>query len=445
MNTQHYKIYLQTFGCQMNVADSEYVASLLITSGNFQITNQLNKADVIIINTCSVRQHAEDRASSFIGRLKKLKIKNKDLKIIVLGCFAQRAKFELQKKFPFIDIIAGPLEYEYLPEILQNTFSINISKNSQHLNLFNKVSVFVPIMTGCNNFCSYCIVPYVRGTEKYRNIKEILSEIKVLLDKGVKEIILIGQNVNSYKSPNLDHELATEATNQNINFAQLLEMIVNLYSSYKFWIRFLTNHPKDISYDIIKVIKDYSNISRHIHLPLQSGSNRILQLMNRNYTVEKYKEIIQMIRQEIPEISITTDLIVGFPTEKEEDFESTLQIVKELQFDSAFVFKYSPRKGTKAAELLDNVPKEVKEKRHFKLLKLCEEISYKKNLKYIGTTQEVLIELQKDKNTFIGKNITNKTIQITINDNSKSNINIGKFITTKICDIKNHLLISKLS
>ncbi|MEN3013808.1 MAG: tRNA (N6-isopentenyl adenosine(37)-C2)-methylthiotransferase MiaB [Endomicrobiia bacterium] len=432
----NYKLFIQTFGCQMNVADSEYVASMLITNRNFELTEDINTADVIIVNTCSVRKHAEDKAESFIGRLKKLKIKNKKLKIIVLGCFAQRAKFELQKKFPFIDIIAGPLEYEYLPEILQNTFDITLSSKNQHLNIFNKVSTFVPIMTGCNNFCSYCIVPYVRGTEKSRNYEEVLNEIKALLEKGVKEVTLIGQNVNSYKS-------FTKNEEKQITFAELLEMVANLDTNKKYWVRFLTNHPKDMNYDIVKIIKKYPNISRHIHLPLQSGSNRILQLMNRNYTVEKYKEIIQMIRQEIPEICITTDLIVGFPTETEEDYQATLKTVLEIQFDSAFVFKYSPRKGTKAAELSDDVPQNIKETRHYQLLKLCNELSHQKNKKLLNTEVEVLIISQnkkKDKIYYIGKTLTNKTVEVITNN--KHSLIYGSFVIVKIFNLKHQTLIS---
>lgn len=433
-----HKIYIQTFGCQMNVADSEYIVSMLLATGNFEITEKIDTADIIIVNTCSVRQHAEDRAESFIGKLKNLKLKNEKLKIIVIGCFAQRAKFELQKKYPFIDIITGPLEYEYLPEILNATFKLNLSSNnSYHINLFNKVSVFVPIMTGCNNFCSYCIVPYVRGEEKSRPAKEILDEIKILLDKGVKEIILIGQNVNSYKSSNDKSEIGTQK--EEIVFAKLLEMVASLNTQQKFWIRFLTNHPKDMNYDIIKTIKNYPNISRHIHLPLQSASNRILNLMNRSYTVEKYKEIVQMIRNEIPEISITTDLIVGFPTETEDDFQQTVKTVEELQFDSAFVFKYSPRKGTKAAELPDDVPKQIKEKRHYTLLSVCDSIAKQKNSKYLNSKQKVLI-VSKTENHFIGKTLSNKTVEIITN----SNIELGDFVTVTINSVKTHTLIAKI-
>lgn len=428
-----YRLYLQTFGCQMNVADSEYLASLLLNTGNFEITTSITQADIIVINTCSVRKHAEDRAESFIGQLKKFKIKKEKLKIIVIGCFAQRAKSELQKKYPFIDVIAGPLDYEYLPEILSNTLGFEV-KSVKHHNTFNKVSVFVPIMTGCNNFCSYCIVPYVRGKEKSRPFNEVIEEIEYLVENGTKEVILIGQNVNSYSGIfNDGKEIKT------LDFAKLLSMVANLKTRHRFWLRFLTNHPKDMNYEIIETIKKHPNISRHIHLPLQSGSDRILQLMNRNYTLKKYKEIIKMIISEIPEISITTDLIVGFPTETDDDFQKTIEAVEEIRFDSAFVFKYSPRKGTKAYELPDDVPQSIKEERHHKLLSLCDSIAKQKNSKYVNSKQEVLI-ISKNNNYFIGKTLTNKTVEIITN----SNLEIGSFTTVNIESIKNHTLIGKL-
>ena len=429
-----YKVFFKTFGCQMNIADSEYVASLLLSDENYKLTDNINEADIIIVNTCCVRKHAEDREKSFIGQLKKLKSKN-NCKIIVLGCFVQKAKNELKKQFPYVDLFIGTLEYEYLPEIIKNELGLQNFYPQLHINVFNKTSCFVPIMKGCNNFCSYCIVPYVRGKEISRDVNDILNEIKLLLDKGVKEIVLIGQNVNSYKS--------YIEGNTEVNFAKLLEKVAVWDTSKKYWVRFLTNHPKDMTYDIIKMIKLYKNISRHIHLPLQSGSNKILELMNRKYTIEKYKQIVEMIRSEIPDISITTDFIVGFPNETEEDFQQTILAAKEIQFDAAFVFKYSPREGTKAALLPDNVPKEIKEKRHYELLSLCDTIASQKNKKYINKELEVLVISQNEKNGkkfYIGKTLDNKTVEIYTNKNGI----IGSFIKTKIKDVKLHTLIGEL-
>jgi tRNA-2-methylthio-N6-dimethylallyladenosine synthase len=428
------KVFFKTFGCQMNIADSEYVASLLLSDGNYELTQNINEADIIIVNTCSVRKHAEDRERSFLGKLEKIKSK-KNNKIIVLGCFVEKAKNELKKQFKHIDLFISPLEYEYLPEILKNELNLQITNSKIHLNIFNNVSCFVPIMTGCNNFCSYCIVPYLRGRETSRSVNDILEEVKFLLDNGVKEIILIGQNVNSYRWENNEKDIIT--------FAKLLEKIANLDQNKKYWVRFLTNHPKDMVYDIVNVIKSYDNIARHIHLPLQSGSNKILELMNRNYTIEKYKKIVEMIRKELPEVSITTDLIVGFPYETDEDFQQTIQAVKEIQFDAAFVFKYSPREGTKAALLSNNVPQEIKEKRHYELLSLCDTIASQKNKIFIGKEIEVLIVSQtvkKGKNFYIGKTLNNKTVEI---ETTKEEL-IGNFIKTKIKNTKLHTLIGEI-
>ena len=427
-----YKVFFKTFGCQMNVSDSEYIASLLISEGDYELTNNIKEASLIIVNTCSVRKHAEDREKSFIGQLKKLKFKN-NCKLVVLGCFVQKAKDELKKQFPYVDLFIGPLEYEYLPEIIKNEFGIQNFNTKLHVNVFNKTSCFVPIMKGCDNFCSYCIVPYVRGREISRNLNDIIEEINFLLNNDVKEIILIGQNVNSYKF---------EDNNGNVvTFAKLLEKVAVLNPQKKYWVGFLTNHPKDMTYDIVQTIKTYDNISRHIHLPLQSGSNKILELMNRKYTIEKYKQIVEMIRTEIPDISITTDFIVGFPNETEEDFQQTLHAVKEIQFDAAFVFKYSSREGTKAASLPDNVPKEIKEKRHYELLSLCDTIAAQKNKKYVNKEVEVLVISQNEKNRkkfCIGKTLDNKTVEIYT---SKNEI-MSSFIKTKIKDVKLHTLIA---
>ncbi|MFQ3676001.1 MAG: MiaB/RimO family radical SAM methylthiotransferase, partial [Endomicrobiia bacterium] len=311
--------------------------------------------------------------------------------------------------------------------------------------LKNQISAFVPIMVGCNNYCSYCIVPYVRGKEKSLPVENILDEIKYLLKNGVKEITLLGQNVNSYHSPKFvvhSSELNNKSTNDYVNFEQLLEKIAELkfQLNNNFWIRFMTNHPKDMNEKIVTLMKNYANICKHIHLPLQSGSDKILNLMNRNYTAKKYYELIQMIRDIIPEISITTDLIVGFPSETEEDFMQTYNLVEKIQFDSAFVFKYSPREGTKAAEFLDDVPKETKEKRHFKLLSLCESIAKNINYKYINKIYQGLIFEKKEKNTYYARLESNRTVQL----NTEKKLELGNFVNIKVVDIKKHNLIGTI-
>ena len=485
------KFFVKTFGCQMNVSDSTQVESILLSNSNFSLTQEISNADIIIVNTCSVRKHAEDRAESFIGELKKLKVKNEKLKVIVIGCYAQKSKIELKKKFPYIDTFIGPLEYDYLPQILTRLLNIQIknqkSKISHRLTFTpldnfvsngarintditkqnntiqstldiehrtldyhaNKISAFVPIMTGCNNYCSYCIVPYVRGKERSRPINEILNEINYLLNSGVKEITLLGQNVNSYKNENEEWKMKN-GEKQNFDFTKLLEKIatINLHSSLstlhnknnKFWIRFMTNHPKDMNKEIVSVIKKYSNICKHIHLPLQSGSDKILNLMNRKYTSEQFYDLIQTIRIIIPNISITTDLIVGFPKETEEDFMQTYNLVEKIQFDSAFVFKYSPRDGTKAAEFSDDVSKETKEKRHLQLLSLCESIAKNVNYKYINNIYQGLVFDKKEPNKYYARLESNRVVEL----KTEKKLELGNFVNIKIVDIKKHNLVGKI-
>lgn len=427
------KFFIKTFGCQMNVSDSEKISQILSSNQLFTQTNNIDKSDLIIVNTCSVRKHAEDRAESFIGELKKLKIKNPKLKVIIVGCYAQKSKLELKKKFPYIDYFIGTLEYDYLPEILSEILKTNLKFNTNLKIKNNNISTFVPIMTGCNNYCSYCIVPYVRGKEKSRPVNEILDEIKLVLQSGVKEITLLGQNVNSYLDKTED--------GKNITFAKLLEKIVTTnFSSHNFWLRFMTNHPKDMTKEIVYTIKKYPNICKHIHLPLQSGSDKILSLMNRKYTSKQYFDLVQMIRDIIPEISITTDLIVGFPSETEEDFMQTYNLVKKIKFDFAFVFKYSVREGTKAAEFYDDVSKEIKEKRHFKLLSLCESIAKKVNYKYINNTYQGLIFDKKAQNKYYARLESNRVVEL----KTDKQLEIGSFVNIKIVDIKKHNLIGSL-
>ncbi len=427
------KFFIRTFGCQMNISDSKKIESILLSNPNFSLAENINNANLVIVNTCSVRKHAEERVESFVGELKKYKIQNPKLKIIIVGCYAQKSKLELKKKFSYIDNFIGTLEYDYLPEILSKILKTPIKKNKFLKTKTHNISAFVPVMTGCNNYCSYCIVPYVRGKECSRTVEEILSEVKYLLNSGVKEIILLGQNVNSYRGEN--------SKNQYLNFAQLLEKIATIYTKNKFWIRFMTNHPKDMNEEIVSTIKKYPNICHHIHLPLQSGSDKILKLMNRKYTSKKYYNLIKLIRKKIPDIAITTDLIVGFPKESERDFMKTYNMVKKIQFDSAFVFKYSARDGTKASKLKDTVDKNTKQYRHYKLLSLCETIAKKVNSKYINKEIEVLVTGYDLKQGYIAKTFTNKTINIKNFSNKK--INPG-FVKVRILETKKHNLIGKI-
>ena len=333
----------------MNVADSDFISEKLLNAG-YAKCNDIRKADIIIANTCTVRQHAEERALSFIGELKQLKVKNAKLKIFVAGCVASRLKEKLKKKFPYIDKIIPADEIENFPGTFKDLdmfkcLNVGIPKSTN-------ISGFVPISRGCSNYCSYCIVPSVRGKEIPRTKKEILADIKKLISNGRSEITLLGQNVNSYKSG-------------KFNFSDLLIELNKIPQIKK--IGFMTSHPKDMSDKIINAIASCKKVARQIHLPVQSGSNKILKLMNRKYTKEKYLKIIKKLRKKIPGVAVTTDIIVGFPTETEKDFQQTLDIIKKAGFKSAFTFKYSPRENTKAFSMKDDVLAEIKKERLAKL------------------------------------------------------------------------------
>lgn len=328
----------------MNVADSDFIAGCFAVAGYEPCDNPEN-ADVIVVNTCTVRQHAEDRALSYIGTLKKLRIKNKKLKIFIVGCVASRIKEWLKKKFPFIDEVIPATDIEKFPQFL------SVSEKSVR----RKFSEFVTISRGCSNYCSYCIVPYVRGPEMPRSFEAIVSEVENLVNSGIKKVILLGQNVNSYSYNGID-------------FADLLVKVCGIESIKK--IGFMTNHPKDMSDKIIRTVAEGEKFAKHFHLPVQSGSDRILKSMNRGYTKSEYMSLIDKIRKLMPGASITTDVMVGFPSETEEDFSETLSLMRAADFDNFFAFKYSPREGTAAYKMEDDVPQEVKEERLAKILEM---------------------------------------------------------------------------
>ncbi|MEW6558122.1 MAG: MiaB/RimO family radical SAM methylthiotransferase [Elusimicrobiota bacterium] len=368
------KVFIRTYGCQMNVADSDSIVGCLLNNGYIQCEKP-EDANLIVVNTCTVRQHAEDRVLSYIGRLRKLKIKNQKSKIIVLGCVASRLKDTLKKQFPFVDEVIPAYDIQKFPQL----FGF-----SNYLTTYPPIhlSSFVPISRGCSNYCSYCVVPFVRGEEISRPFNEIISDIKKLINSGRKEITLLGQNVNSYCSrafsPNdteahkgLKCRLQGTSCSE-IDFADLLREANEISEIEK--VDFLTSHPKDFTDKIIDAILQCKKVSRIIHLPVQSGSNRILELMNRGYTADYYLALIQKIRQKIPKVSFTTDIIVGFPTETEADFCQTLKLINEVGFVSAFTFKYSPRENTKAFSISDDVPLEIKKARLQKLNILIQNI-----------------------------------------------------------------------
>lgn len=363
------KVYIRNFGCQMNTRDSEFIAGLFLEKGH-KLADSPDNADIILFNTCSVREHAEKRAISNMGQLIH-RYKNEKIYGII-GCAAQALKQKLFKQLPKLNIVCGTGEIARLPELVEKakknriTALDKINEPLPELNLPYrelKNHAYVSIMRGCNNFCSYCVVPYVRGKERSRNVKDILDEIKALVKRGIKDITLLGQNVNSYKG-------------EGRSFIQLLRDVNNIEGIEK--IRFMTSHPKDAGIDLFKAMRNLDRIIKHLHLPLQSGSDRILKLMNRGYTIKKHQDLVSKARKIVPDLRLTTDIIVGFPTEEEKDFTDTLNLMKKIKFDLAYIFKYSPRPGTKAAELKDDVPDDVKKRRHKMLLELQKEISRKK-------------------------------------------------------------------
>jgi len=353
----------------MNFLDSEVAAGVL-TGDGFELVDSPGKADIILFNGCSVRQHAEERVWGGLGALKKLKGKNGKIKIGVLGCIAEAHKDEILRRFPQVDLVAGPRRVKeigiFLGEVINEGNRLvalgqgnDFLKDESFALRKNKTSAFVRIMVGCDNFCSYCIVPYLRGRERSRPSRDILDEISSLVAKGYEEVILLGQNVNSYG----------KGLEEVIDFAELLKQTAKIDGLKR--IRFMTSHPKDISMKLIEVIAGEKKIVRHIHLPLQSGSDRILRLMNRGYNSGDYLRLVIRLRQAIPRLILSTDVIVGFPQETRDDFKKTYNLVKEIGFDNAFIFKYSPRPPAASAKMKDDVPLSEKEERNQILLALC--------------------------------------------------------------------------
>jgi tRNA-2-methylthio-N6-dimethylallyladenosine synthase len=407
------KAYIETFGCQMNVSDSEVVVSILHDIG-IGMTGDISLADIILINTCSIRENAEQRVWGRLDVFKQIKRKKPGLIVGVIGCMAERLKEKFLEKERLVDIITGPDAYRQLPSLLQEAESgqqaidVLLSSEETYADISpvrtdkNQVSAFVSIMRGCNNFCSYCVVPHTRGEERSRDPRSIYREIAELSDQGYKEVTLLGQNVNSYK-----WEGKTGSDIQN--FAQLLDQVALRQKNMR--IRFSTSHPKDISNELLHVISNHTNICRHIHLPAQSGSNRILKLMKRGYTMEEYLEKVASIRSIIQGCSISTDIIAGFCTETEDDHKQTLNLMEEAGYDFAYMFKYSERHGTEAAEKLsDDVPDETKSRRLSEIIALQGTLSSRSKEADIGKTFEVLIEgtSKKSESELFGRTSQNK-------------------------------------
>ncbi|MBV4446244.1 tRNA (N6-isopentenyl adenosine(37)-C2)-methylthiotransferase MiaB [Clostridium tyrobutyricum] len=427
MNTKNF--FIETWGCQMNEEDSEKLSGMLKSIG-YTKTTQKDTADIIIFNTCCVRENAELKVYGNLGMLRKLKKNNPELIIAVCGCMMQQKNMakDIIKRFPFVDIIFGTHNAykfpEYLNRVRYGEKSIIEIQNKEDgivegipIDRESNIKGFVTIMYGCNNFCTYCIVPYVRGRERSRSPENIENEIKSMVEKGYKEITLLGQNVNSY-GKNL---------NPKISFAQLLRRINNIDGIER--IRFMTPHPKDFTDDVIEAIKQCDKICEHIHLPVQSGSTRILKKMNRNYSKEQYLKVVDKIKRSIPNAAITTDIIVGFPGETELDFEETLDLAKKVQYDSAFTFIYSKRKGTPADEMGEQISDDIKHERFNRLVDVINNSSAKNNKLYLGKSEEVLVEgLSKNDNTkLMGRTRTGKLVNFLGNSD-----NIGKLTNVHI-------------
>ncbi len=398
------KYYIVTYGCQMNVHESENIAGILRRMG-YEESLKMEEADIIVFNTCCIRENAENHAFGNIGALKKLKKSKPSLLIAVGGCMTQeKGKTDILKtKFPFIDIMFGTLNLDALEGLIrqkkaQKKRVIEIREKEGEIiegeepYRTSYPNAWVNITYGCNNFCSYCIVPYVRGRERSRKPEYILAEVKRLVAEGYKEITLLGQNVNSYGGDG----------STGMNFAQLLDAVASIEG--KFRLRFMTSHPKDFNEDVVRVMEKHEKICRLVHLPVQSGSNAVLQAMNRRYTREKYLAEIKMLKDRLPETEVTTDIIVGFPGETEEDYLDTESLVKEVDFASAFTFVYSKRQGTKAATMENQIPEEVQKDRIMRLVALVNSLTRQKSQKYVGKRVEILCEdFDEKKGLYMGR------------------------------------------
>ncbi|KGN71474.1 tRNA (N6-isopentenyl adenosine(37)-C2)-methylthiotransferase MiaB [Porphyromonas sp. COT-108 OH1349] len=426
-------LYIETYGCQMNIADSEVVASIMETDG-YDLTENMDEADAIFINTCSVRENAETKVLNKLEQLHHMRKKSgRKVVLGVLGCMAERVKEDLINNHN-ADLVVGPDSYMDLPNLVgaaekgEKAINVELSTQETYKDVIPlkmsglHISGFLSIMRGCNNFCTYCIVPYTRGRERSRSIQSILNEIDHMKEKGYREVTLLGQNVNSY--------LYTTPEGEEINFAKLLELIALRAPNMR--IRFTSPHPKDMSDETLLVMSKYHNICKHIHLPAQSGSNKILKVMNRNYTREWYLDRVSKIRSIMPDCGISTDMFCGFHSETEEDFQETLDLMREVGYDSAFMFKYSERPGTYAAKRLpDDVPEEVKLDRLQRMINLQNELSEKSNKQDIGKVFEVLIEgfSKKSRDQLFGRTQQNKVVVF-----DKGSYRIGQLAQVRITE-----------
>lgn len=418
------KVYIETYGCQMNLADSEVVMGILKNQGYF-LTKEIDNADVVFLNTCSIRDNAEQRIHGRLGNLQKLKYKNPNMVVGVLGCMAERLKEELIEKKKIVDLVVGPDEYRRLPEFIDGAFAgekgigVKLSRTETYDDLIpfreDGLSAWISVMRGCDKFCTYCVVPFTRGRERSRSLNSIVDEIQTLSERGFREITLLGQNVNSY----LDGEN---------DFADLLAASADVDRLIR--IRFSTSHPQDLSDKLLYTIAEHPNLSNYIHLPVQSGSNRVLVAMNRTYTIEHYLNIIEKAREIIPGVSFSTDIIAGFPTETGEEHQMTIDVMRKVRYDGAYMFKYSPREGTPAYKMEDDVSEEIKSKRLSEIIDLQNSISYEINQQLIGTEEITLVESKSKKSDdfYSSRTDSNKIVILPVGND----VHIGDYVKVKI-------------
>ena len=450
------KLFIESYGCQMNFSDSEVVASILANEG-YNTTKNLEDADLVLVNTCSIREKAELTIRKRLEKYQAVKRKqNPKMKVGVLGCMAERLKSKFLEEEKIVDLVVGPDAYKDIPNLLseveegRNAVNVILSKEETYGDISpvrlqsNGVTAFVSITRGCDNMCTFCVVPFTRGRERSRDPQSILEEVLDLANKGFKEITLLGQNVDSYLwyggGLKKDFDKASPMAKATaVNFAQLMEMVAK--AQPKMRIRFSTSNPQDMSLDVIKVMAAYKNVCNYIHLPVQSGSDRVLKLMNRQHTVAEYKKLIDDIKELIPDISISQDMITGFPTETEEDHQATLELMRYVRYDYGFMFYYSERPGTMAERKMeDDIPLETKKRRLQEVIDLQREMSRNNLKKYLGETIEVLIEKasKKDENEWSGRNDQNIVAIF-----PKERYNIGDFVNVVIEECTTGTLLGK--
>jgi tRNA-2-methylthio-N6-dimethylallyladenosine synthase len=426
-NNNARKVYIETYGCQMNVNDSEIVSGILV-SGGYSITDNIDKSDVILLNTCSVRDNAEAKIFKRLTHLRSYQKKNSKLVVGILGCMAERLRGKLMEHQDLVTIVVGPDEYRKVPNLLDQAFSgemgiaVKLSKVETYDDIIpfrtQGISAWISIMRGCDKFCTYCVVPFTRGRERSKPFGSIIKEIASIWDLGYKEVTLLGQNVNSY----LDTEL-------KVDFPKLMDECAKTVPEMR--IRYTTSHPYDMSDSLIETMAKHKNICNYIHLPVQSGSDRILDLMNRNYTVDHYKERMRKIKELIPNCALSTDIISGFPTETEDDHKRTLDLMAEVRYDGAYMFNYSPRSKTHAFKMDDDVPAEVKSRRLTEIIDLQNLVAKEINQSEHGKIHEILVEGPSKKKSYEwqGRSDTNKVV---IFDNTENSFKTGDIIKCQI-------------